>query len=179
MKKLINLFFATIVTISYSQDIPKVEITSEGISSIVVEIEGKTASELYQKTLNWIQQVYKNPDEVLKANIKDEMVRFDGFDKSVWSAKVMGLKSSYDVAYTIEIDFKDGKYRFKWNTREFWVSESSTRAAFTESAFFKKDGSVRNDYVDGKAEYEATINAMNRLLYNYISGKADKKNDDW
>jgi hypothetical protein len=46
---------------------------------VVVEIDSLNAAEVYLKTLGWIKETYKNPDEVIKANFENEKIRLDGF----------------------------------------------------------------------------------------------------
>jgi hypothetical protein len=46
---------------------------------VVVEIDSLNAAEVYLKTLDWIKETYKNPDEVIKANFENEKIRLDGF----------------------------------------------------------------------------------------------------
>ena len=61
MKKIIVLFFVCVF--GFAQEMPK--ITKEGFAPIVVNVEGKTAAEIYTKAKEWVQTYYKNPSEVL------------------------------------------------------------------------------------------------------------------
>lgn len=160
-----------------SQELPKVEISPNGIEPVVVDVPDKTAAEMYQSVKYWIQENYKNPSEVLKGDIPNELIRFDGYSKDIWSYKALGMGYTYDVAYTITLDFKDGKYRYTWQTREFW--SGNTRALYTEASFFKKNGDIRKVYADSKIQYEDYINLVNLSIYEYIQGNTVVKNDDW
>jgi hypothetical protein len=66
------------------------------------------------KAQNWVQETYKTPDKVLKANIVNEKIRVDGFVKDAWWYKSLGVTFFYDMEYTIEISFKDNRYRFEY-----------------------------------------------------------------
>lgn len=79
----------------------------------VVTVEGKTAEELYTKALEWIQVSYKNPEEVQKGQIQNEYVRFQGVTSNLICVSALGMVSCYDVRYTIELKFKDGRFKFE------------------------------------------------------------------
>ena len=88
--------------------IPKFVLTTEGIAPIVLQLEGMKAADIYKKTLNYVQETYKNPSEVLKADIINEMVRINGYKRNAWSQKLpMTPLFYYDMEYTLEIEFKD------------------------------------------------------------------------
>lgn len=162
-------------TKAYAQ-VSATEITPQGITSVVVDVPDKTAAEMYASVKDWIQQSYHNPMEVLKADIPDKMIRLDGFAREVWSYKAL-VGFTYDVAYTITLQFKDGKYRYTWQTRGFWYNGS--KAIYTESYFFKKNGAIRKVYADSKAQYEAYITLTNLSIYHYIMGNTVIQNTDW
>ena len=105
MKKITLALLLTNVT--FGQELPQLTLTQNGVEPIVVDVKEKTAQELYQKALNWVQETYKNPDEVLKANITNEKIRFNGYKQHAWSWKTMGMKQTVDMEYTIEVSFKD------------------------------------------------------------------------
>src|SRR5690606_1935870 len=102
---------------------------------------------IYNKAINWVQETYKNPDKVLKANITNEKIRIDGFANGAWWYKTLGITSNMDMEYTLEISFKDGKYRFEYIIGQFFLS-SGEKALYNYSTFFKKDGEIRKMYSD-------------------------------
>ena len=64
---------------------------------------------MYNKTLNWVKETYKNPDAVLKMKIENEKIRIDAIATGL--LKIRG--NSFNLSYVIEISFKDNKYRFE------------------------------------------------------------------
>ena len=111
MKKIFLSVLLLSTTIAFSQDLQKFELTKDGVQPIVVNIDSFSISTLYQKTLNWVQENYKNPKEVLKANIENETIRADGYKKNAWFYKSLGMKQEYDMEYSFQVDFKEGKVR--------------------------------------------------------------------
>lgn len=173
MKKVIIALF--IGFIGFAQEMPK--ITKEGLTPIVVNVEGKTASEIYSKTKEWIQTYYKNPSEVLKADIPNEMIRIQGYAVDGYKTKNLGMVYGYDYDYTIEIDFKDGKYRYNYIVGQFW--SLGKPVAYSYSYFIKDDGTIRKTQQLAYDTLNETINNTSFSLFNYIIGKTKTEKTDW
>ena len=177
MKNSILFLFCLTTFVSFAQEIKQLKLTPLGVEPMVIEIEGIKASDTYQKALNWVKETYKTPDKVLKAQIENKKIRIDGFARNAWWNKSMGLKNSYNMDYTIEISFKDGKYRFGFIIGEFSI-DTGQKTAFGYSTFFKKSGEVRKAYKDAVPSLENTMNSLANSFYNYIAGN-DDGDDGW
>lgn len=167
------MLFASITTLS--QDIPKFELTKEGIKPIVVNIDSFTTSALYDKSLKWIQETYKNPELVLKTKIENEKIRIDGYKQEACYFKSLGIKTSFDVKYYFEVEFKDNKIRLTYLPYEFW--SSGRKMSYTYEVFFNNSGEVRAMYKEAKSTLETSMNELVTSLYTYIKGS--NKKDDW
>lgn len=177
MKKLILGLFLFFNLFSYSQELPNLKLTPNGVEAIVVITDGLNASDLYKKALNWVQETYKNPDKVLKAKIENEKIRIDGFANNAWWYKSLGIRNSYDMEYSLEISFKDGKYRFEYTIGQFFADGQKVLYDFT--TFFKKTGEVRSAYSDAVPSLEETMNSLSLNFYEYVTGKSKKNDDKW
>lgn len=173
MKKI--LFALLISGFCFAQEMPK--ITKEGFSPIVVEVEGSSSSDLYNKAKEWIQTYYKNPSEVLKADIPNEMIRINGYAVDGYKMKNLGMVYGYDYEYTLEIEFKDGKYRFNYIVGDFW--SLGKRVLYSYRTFFKSDNSVKKSYQLAYDSINETANTTSFSLYDYITGKSKKEKSDW
>ena len=111
MKKIILLLsLLSSSTIIYSQE-TEFKFVKEGFTDFVItQCEGKTQSELYKKALDWVSVTFKNPKEVIKAQIENDYIRIEGSSKNLVCFNAMG-KSCNTAKYNIEISFKDGKYK--------------------------------------------------------------------
>jgi hypothetical protein len=177
MKKLILGICLFISFYSYSQELPKLKLTPNGVEAIVVATDSLKASDMYKKSLNWVQETYKNPDKVIKAKIENEKIRIDGFANNAWWYKALGIKNSYDMEYSLEISFKDGKYKFEYTIGQFFADGQKVFYDFT--AFFKKSGEVRSAYTDAVPSIEETMNSLSLSFYEYVSGNNKKNDDKW
>jgi hypothetical protein len=178
MKNKLLLFIALLsCTLSFSQDIPKLKLTPTGVEPIVVATDSLKATDLYKKALNWVQETYKNPDMVLKAKIENEKIRIEGFQSEAWWFKSLGMKMYIDMKYTVEIAFKDGKYKFEYTIGQF--SNKGSDVLYDYTSFYKKNGEVRSMYSDAVVSIEETMNNLSLSFYDYATGKTTKKEDKW
>jgi hypothetical protein len=170
-----KIFFTLIAVFSsqifFGQEIPKLKLTQNGVEPIVVELANSTANELYEKSINWVKETYKSPDAVLKATIENEKIRVNGFSKNAYWYKALGIKYYGDINYSLEIEFKDGKYRFNYII-------DNADLTFCQKNFFKK-GKIRKSGKDAVPALEETMNDLSQSFYNYVTGKNKSKKDDW
>lgn len=165
-------------SITVAQDIPELKFTPNGFEPIVIEID-KPASELYEKALNWVQETYQNPKEVLMADIPNEKIRVTGLARNAWVQKVMISNFLHDLKYSMEISFKDGKYRVEYVFISLIPHEPTHFPQTSTSAFFNKKGQPRSHYKTAIPSMEEKANSLNQSLYNYLSGLTTKVDKDW
>ena len=137
MKKNLLLLITTVIySTLFSQETQKLKLTPEGVAPIILSIDGLSASEIYKKSLDWVQETYKNPDKVLKANIENKKIRIDGFSPNALSFGNM-VVNNWGVSYSLEISFKEGRCRYDYNINYF-TAEDGGRAGITYKDFYKK-----------------------------------------
>ncbi|MDQ1160893.1 hypothetical protein QE422_001261 [Chryseobacterium sp. SORGH_AS 447] len=188
MKKVILTAFLFFSIYSYSQSTEFV-LNKDGFTDyLVIDAPQKSASMLYEKTIEWINKTYNNPREVIKANIKDDYVRLEGIKSDLYCYSPLGLPVCFDVRYQIEVSFKDNKYKFDIAQLEEYVKPSQYtsggwRGLMTDnstSGFFKKDGSIKGGYKNYLQNIPDYFNNLQKSLSDYINStgmQAQKK--DW
>ena len=160
---------------------------------IVVNVEGKTASEIYKKVIEWIKITYKNPDKVILSTIDNEYVRFEGSSGSFYSINIPLMGKSYqETKYQIEISIKDGKYKFDIISMENYLAPSQYSRGgwnqnilfngnldkeYLEKTIFKKDGTLRNTWKNIN-DVPVYFNDLNKSILESITSSV-KKNDGW
>ena len=193
MKKL-QLLFLFLTGVMNAQETEFTFDNSKGMTDfIVVNVESKSATEIYKKVIEWIKVTYKNPDKVILSTIENEYVRFEGSSIAVYPVNVPLMGKSYqDTKYQIEISIKDGKYKFDLIGMENYISPSQySRGGWTPNTLFdknvdkeyldkfiyKKDGTLRSyyKYINDVPVY---FNDLNKSLVESITA-AVKKNDSW
>lgn len=180
MKTLTTLLAILIISIGtlFSQDTFIYDINGLSSEYIVLEFPDKTQSELYQKTLNYIQDAFENPDEVIKNKIKDNKIRYSGYDKNGIYVSIMGGKDYKSVNYSIEILFKDGKIKFVPIYFEYlsaseygvnWINISLDDG----SSLYKKNGKPYKMTRDYPLCVQKKFNTQFLRLVDYINNTAD------
>lgn len=193
MKKL-QFLFLFLTGIMSAQETEFTFDNTKGMTDfIVVNVESKSATEIYKKVIEWIKVTYKNPDKVILSTIENEYVRFEGSSSAVYpvNAPLMG-KSYLESKYQIEISIKEGKYKFdvigmeNYNSpsqysRGGWIPNTvfngNAEKKFLERYVYKKDGTLRSyyKYINDVPVY---FNDLNKSLIENISATV-KKNDSW
>jgi len=189
MKKTLSLMvIMTLFTMNtFSQE--RFSFTKNGFNDfVVVEIDSCNQNELYNKTLNWIQKTYKNPQEVLLGQIQDEYIRFEGFQSSGLCVNALGMITCYNLKYQIEVHFKDGKYKFKILRIETYAPPTQyTRGGWSDfpigeidySVYYKKSGQIKPTYQYYPTNLEGLFNGLSEGLKSFINTPNSSIDNDW
>lgn len=153
---------------------------------VVVKSDSLTQEELYQKSINWIKETFKNPDEVIKATIENEMIRFSGFQKDAMSMNSLGLRYPVDVRYTITIEFKEGRYKFEPQEMEYYVTPTQydrggwkTISLTNGSYYYRENGKERTIYSEFLIQIPLIINELIYSHGKYLTKKSKVEKSDW
>jgi hypothetical protein len=178
--KTVNLVMVLVIimckTAAFGQDneirkTDKFEFNETGLNDfVVVSIENKTKEEIFSKTMNWVKETYKNPDLVLKMQIPNEILRIDAVASNL--ASVNNGKTKFNLPYSIEISFKDNKYKFEILSLVVEnVKDLKTIPNFkTDKKMIKYWGTTPTDI-------EIYFNDLNDNLKKYISNQSKK--EEW
>ena len=187
MKKIILVVFVFVSFLSNAQETEFTFTSDKGMTDfIVTSIEGKTATDIYKKVIEWIKVTYKNPDKVILTSTDNEFVRFEGYSETLYSYNAKG-QNYLPAKYQIEISMKDGKYKFDiinfqilastntWVDYKFFNNPSSKEDL--EKGVYNKDGSLKS-YCKYFQEIPTYFNNLNKSLSENIISTV-KKSDGW
>lgn len=162
------------VTRAQSQSFPSFVLTKDGVEPIVINVDSTTATDLYKKSLNWVQETYKNSSKVLMLNIPNEKIRIDGYQPGALTWNPGLMKMHTDMEYSFEVEFKDNRMRLSFTPGQFY-EKPGHRAPFGVKHLFKDNGEERGQYKGAKASMDELMNSLAQSLYLY--NKAKKQ--DW
>ena len=155
---------------------------------VVIEAEG-TAKELYQKTLDWINETYNTPDEVIKGKVESDYIRFQGSSSTPLKYyRVLGSNMGWaGYRYMVEIRFKDGRIRFEPTSLEVYTAPSSAVgviAGWSEVGFKNRVANKKGkEDKGGTASVKALQSYFNNLAQGlekyYKDGAGASEVDDW
>jgi|JI6StandDraft_1071083.scaffolds.fasta_scaffold10858_2 hypothetical protein len=176
MKKIgLQLLFTVLVINAFSQK--KIELKKyTGFDPLVIELDSSYSSViLYNLTKEWIQKTYENPFAVLKGDIANKYIKINGSAVNGCCYKSMNYPNCFTVVYTLELDFKDGRYRFTYTIDKLLTSDNKEIYTFNE--FFKDDSTPKKIYNTAIPTLTETVNNLSLSLFQYINKSKDKK--DW
>lgn len=135
---------------------------------------------LYNKTIEYINRTYKNPEKVIKGNVQDKYIRVDTYSPNVTRFKGM-YPQNISIDFNIEFEFKKGKVKHTYsninyktdNGQNFDIKRSDRKMSWTWYFLYTNKGELKN--VDQKNDIE---NYFNQLLNNYIQ-TISSKNTNW
>ena len=172
MKKLIFLTLLLLGTnFIISQDIPALKLTIDGAQPVELKIDNLTTNQIYDRSFMWLQETFVNSKDALEENIENEKIKIEGFAKKAWWYKSMGIKNYNHMEYTVQLYFKDNQVKFNYSVGQFYMLEGP-KTQYDYRMFFKKDGSIRNQYIDAVSSLELTMNTLLFSYYNYITGQS-------
>lgn len=148
---------------------------------IVIESEGKTSSDLYNKVLNYINQVYKNPEEVIVAKTENQFIKISGFVNNLSGIVIkMGKRdifTPYDIRYNLSYYFKDGRYKVEISSIE--QSAGSYGWFYFTGLPTHSEGVENPKMIEVSSTFESYFNSLasDPLLDKYNSTSSSKS--DW
>lgn len=181
IKNLIGLFTFVTLSTAYSQN-SKLPINPEtklvSYNKVVV-VEGIDKSELFKRALNWANTFYNNPADVIreKDSVAGKIVCKPRFKISNEPDKKTGFaKDAGNVQYTLNILFKDGRYKYdlteiNWKQLSYYPIE---RWMDTKAPGYSKDYEYYLKQIEQTSD--KTLADLEKAML--VPSKKEKK-DDW
>ena len=202
MRKLLLLLFATSLFQLNAQEFEtRTLVVEEGTNAakgtyqylkpmMVLEAEG-TSTELYQKAINWVNETYKNPEEVIKGKVEGDYLRLEGFTSNLLQQNVIGVMYYYNVRYTVQVNFKDGRFKYEITKMEQYFPSSEYSSSEWVNLISDKEVGFKTANRKGKAKKDgvANLKAVKEYFENLGTSIKDymqkneasetSSNDDW
>jgi hypothetical protein len=176
MKLKALLLMAFISTATFAQD-TEFKFSKDGLTDFVVGSFEGSAKDLYKWTLAWVKE--SKGSKVL-SSVENEKITFQGGKENFLCSKAGGTNVCTFGTYTIEITFKDGRYKFD----AIELDETDKKGNVTIdnkltdfSRFYDKDGNLKKYMNDVPAAYEGLFNGLNKNLLTTLEKK--KKAENW
>lgn len=177
MKLKILLLMAFVSASAMAQD-TEFKFSKEGLTDFIVTNYDSPAKDSYKRALAWVKETNKNTDAV-KSVVENEKIIFQGIKDNFVCSKAGGTTVCSTGTYTIELTFKDGKY--KMAVTEIVLKDVNGKISRPNlddfSEYYDKDGNVKKYLSDAPAAYEGLFNGLNKSLVTYMDKK--KKAENW
>ena len=153
----------------FSQVCDSIKMTTTDFTPVIIQLNGKSNSEIYSKIKSWINRTYKNPDLVIKADEKDSYIRLHSID--TFEFRQMGLATN-NYSYDLEILIKDSKYKINF----FNINDISISNGSLPNYFFKENGELYGFKKVNLSMQKGILNSLNKIhfsIFNYINTSKD------
>jgi hypothetical protein len=183
MRKTLLIALISLSTLTFAQ---KLSVTPNGLrdsadiekSFVVIPAEGKTAKQLYDDAVKYINKTYKSADDVIKGKTDGEYLKFVTYAPSMLMLKNGFTKVPFNAKYIIELNFKDGKVKYEIIELEIY-NDAKYNLSFTGSGLsffiYNKKGELKRE--TEKASIEQYFNGSLLSLTNFLQGKTTE--DKW
>lgn len=154
-------------------------------TTAIAQKEG-TASELYQKAINWVNENYKSPEDVIKGKIENEYLKINGSMDNLMYIYVLGSPIAYNGRYTMEFRFRDGRFKVDIISIEIYIPSSQYTTGGWQDYGFTYKLANRKGKPDkgGRKSYDRASSYFNSIvddIVNYTEGSSNStaSDDDW
>ncbi|MDI9258002.1 hypothetical protein [Flavobacterium sedimenticola] len=176
LKALAVMAFFTSMT--FAQD-TEFNFSKEGLTDYIVTTFEGSAKDTYNLALAWVKENSKKGYKVVTA-VEGEKLVIEGGKENFLCSKAGGTNVCTYATFTIEINFKDGRFKFE----AIGLTEKPNNATTVVmhdlndfSEYYNKDGSLKKYKDDVPAAYESLFNELNKSLVTFMDKK--KKADGW
>ncbi len=178
MKLKMILLVAFISASAFAQD-SEFKFSKEGLTDFIVVTYDGSAKDTYNRALAWVKENSKKGYKIT-SSVENEKMTIEGGKENFLCSKAGGTNVCTFGTFTIELSFKDGKYKFE----AVGLSEKPNNATTTVvrnlndfSDYYDKDGSLKKYKDDVPAAYESLFNGLSKDLISFMDKK--KKAENW
>ncbi len=178
MKLRVLLLVAFISASAFAQE-TEFKFSKEGLTDFIVTTYDGAAKDTYNRALAWVKENSKK-GYVVTSSVEGEKMTIQGTKDNFLCSKAGGTTVCTQGTFTIEINFKDGKYKFD----AVGLSEKPNNGGAVVvhnlddfSEYYDKDGSLKKYKDDVPAAYESLFNDLNKNLIAFMDKK--KKAENW
>jgi hypothetical protein len=177
MKLKIVLLMAFISTTTFAQD-TEFKFSKDGLTDFIVTSFDSPAKDLFRRSLAWLKENIKSADAI-KDVVENEKVVFQNVKDNFLCNKAGGSTVCSNATYTIELTFKEGKY--KMAVTEIVLKDAKGKITTVNlddfSEYYDKEGNVKKYLSDAPNAFEGLFNGINKSLTTYMEKK--KKAENW
>lgn len=184
-----NLFLLMVLTASAHVYGQAYTVTPDGLRDksdnektyLVLEADGLSATQLYDNAIKYVNEKYKDPEEVIKGKTEGEYLKFDTHISNFIVYNNSGAKMPIQATYTTELRFKEGKVKYEIVSLEMKAKTANYYVLFTGGLLegyiiYKKNGKLFKE--EAKTDIENHFNIYVFDLLKFLQGD-NNSDSDW
>ncbi len=166
MKKInLLLLYVCITTLSFGQ-VDSIKVTPLGLTETQFKVNAEP-NIIYARTLNWVNETFKNPEKVLVGKVDGSSVTISGYAENAYRFNSLGMPFFYDISYHLYITITGNLINYKMVIDQVHGQGGiASPEVSIYNAFFKKTGEPRSMYDLSRNTLKGTINALLFTYYN-------------
>ena len=176
LKVFVLMTFITIATFAQETEF---KFSKAGLTDFIVTNYDGSAKDNYKRALAWVNENSKK-GYTITSSTENESLTIQGNKENFLCSKAGGTNVCTTGIFTIEITFKDGKFKFDALSLSEKPNNATTITAHNLddfSEYYDKDGSLKKYKDDVPAAYESLFNDLNKSLIAFMDKK--KKAENW
>lgn len=153
--------------------------SKDGLTDFIVTNYDGSAEVTFKRAEAWVKDNSKKGYKII-SSVPNEKMTIEGGKENFLCSKAGGTTVCSYATFTIEITFKDGKFKFD----AVGLSEKPNNATTVTvhnlddfSEYYDKDGSLKKYKDDVPAAYENLFNDLNKSLITFMDKV--KKAENW
>ena len=162
MKKLLSLFCFFFCSLSFSQEI--IELTPNGFPTVVLAKPNIPLENLIESSRTWALSYNKNGADVY--DVTTNSLKIDALRKGAFHYYSLGERYTFDVKYTLAVEFGDTNYTLKFTAKEIYTDDKPIKS--TLSDYFTPDGKIKEGFEEIKPSVEITVNKLISSFSSYL-----------
>lgn len=169
---------AFITTSAFAQE-TEFKFSKEGLTDFIVTNYEGSAANTYKLAQAWVKENSKKGYKVV-SSVENEKLTIEGGKENFLCSKAGGTNVCTYGTFTIEISFKENKFKFEAVGLSEKPNNSTTvtvRNLNDFSEYYDKDGSLKKYKDNVPAAYESLFNGLNKDLTTFMDKK--KKAENW
>jgi len=148
------------------REITQFVISKNDVQPVVVVFEGIGKNELYEKTLEWVDDYYKNQDDNYITTIENEEVEVVG-KKGILISRINGIDLFADLEYRFIIEFMENEIRMNFSSLGE-ADQNTENVSQEKQDTLDKNAKIQKMSEDVKVQTEQMMNEIASSLVDYL-----------
>lgn len=162
MKKLLSICCFLFCSIAFSQEI--IELTPNGFPNVVIAKPNIPLENLIESARSWALSYNKNGADVYE--LTTNSLKIDALRKGAFHYYSLGERYTFDVKYTLAVEFGDRNYTLKFIAKEIYTDDKPIKSTLAD--YFTPEGKIKEGFEEIKPSIEITVNKLIRSFATYM-----------
>jgi hypothetical protein len=160
MKKILLLFVAIVFnSLSFSQELKKLDLTNQGFNSINIKTEN-TTEENFKKVQIYIDQKFRKDSDQIKSIIQNEKIIIYSRINEAFYIKSLFGKNIHDVSFFLEFVFKENEISIQPQITYFYYKNDIQPQGYNYTTFYDKKGATSKPWIEAENQLEEKFNSI-------------------